>query len=628
MVQRAKGTARIGRSKKATEKSGRPAIRTAKDLVIREITSGATVKEAMVFVGRTPQTYEYWRATDEDFKNQIDFVRKLKKRDAEENREELIGEFEQFREKYLGLKTFLHQSQWIDLIEGRDPRDLHPSMIYEKGSPQYILINTAPEHSKSMTLSIDYVTYRICKDPNVRVIIVSRTEAMAKQFVYAVKHRLTSRSYADLQVAFAPPGGYDGPGAVWQSNLVYISSDARDTGEKDPTINALGIEGHIYGARADLIIVDDGVVLANASHYDKQIRWLQQEVITRLGPGGKLVVAGTRVDAVDLYKELRNPDRYPDGKSPWTYLAQPAVLEFADDPKDWVTLWPRSNVPWLGTEDTAGEDGLYPRWDGPHLAERRKVIDSKTWSMVYQQADVSEDAVFDPADIKKCTNHQRNPGLLQRDNPYHPERGMEDMYVICSMDPAMKGDTATIAYAVDTLSRKRYILEAHRMTSPTPKAIRDIIMAWTRKYNPAKWVVEKNAFQLFLTRDEEIRNFLASNGCAMVEHFTGAKKLDPDFGVASLAPLFSEEMIELPAPSRCEGVKALIEQLISWQPGIAPALLKQDLPMALWFAEIEIRQMLEVSASRSLGRSTSPYVPRYRRAQRTTVFFDQLMGST
>lgn len=620
----ARGQAKNPRIIAKPAKGSRPSTDRAKEKVLQEIKNGKTVKDAMAMAGRSEKTYEYWRSSDEKFKNAIDVIRAVKASDNDDHREERAGDFEEFREKYLGMKTFTHQSQWIDLLEGREPRNLHRNQIYEPGDPQYILINTAPEHSKSMTISIDYVTYRICKDPNVRILIVSKTQELAKQFLYAVKQRLTHPRYSDLQMAFAPQEGFDGGDAVWQATMVYLGGESRDSSEKDPTINAIGIGGQIYGARADLIIIDDGVTLSNASQYESQIRWIQQEVITRLGPGGKLVVAGTRVDSVDLYRELRNNDRYPDGQSPWTYLAQPAVLEFAEDPKDWVTLWPKSNVPWAGTTDEPDDAGLYPRWDGPRLAKRRRILDPKTWSMVYMQADVSEDSTFKPEDIRACVNGNRTVGLISGTNQFHrrPE-GMQGLYVVCSMDPAMAGETASIAYAVDIKTRLRYVLEAHRMAAPSPQQIRDLIKTWTIKYKPQAWIVEKNAFQLFLTRDEEIRAFLANQGCSMLEHYTGNNKRDPDFGVASLGPLFTERMIDLPSPHNCEGVKALIEQLITWRPGVKPKDLKQDLPMALWFAEIKVREAVESAARRSGLQMESKYTPRYKRQQQGIVILDE-----
>ncbi|HEU4686480.1 MAG TPA: hypothetical protein VFS39_18380 [Nitrospira sp.] len=600
-------------------------IEDAKKRVPDLIAAGRTVKDAMTLVGRTTKTYEYWRKNDPDFRRRVDLVRELRNIEVGKKRELNAGEFAEFRERYLGMRTFTHQHQWIDLIEGRTPRDLHPAIKYEPGDKNFILINCPPEHSKSITLSVDYPTYRICQDPAERILIVSETQKRAKEFLYAIKQRLTHPRYGDLQLAFGPPGGYKQSADAWRDDYIYIGGDLRDSPEKDPTIQAIGIGGQIYGARATLIILDDCVVLGNAHQFENQIRWIQQEVLTRLGPGGKLIIAGTRVDAMDLYRELRNPDRYPDGHSPWSYLAQPAILEFADDPEDWVTLWPRSDHPWPGVDEEPDEDGLYPRWSGKHLYRRRGLLDPKTWAMVYMQADVSEATIFDPAKVRACVNGNRTCGPLQKGNKYHRPEGMDGMYVVCSMDPAMAGDTGVIAYAVDLRDQKRYVLEGMKMAAPTPQRIRDVIFGWTEKYRPQCWVVEKNAFQLFLTRDEEIRSYLASRGVTMREHYTGSNKLDPDFGVASLAPLFDQELIELPSTHNNEGTKALVEQLITWSPGIKAKDLKQDLPMALWFGEIAVREVLEQRTMAPHRVKASKFVPRYAQRRQIVVDLNEYM---
>ncbi len=84
---------------------------------------------------------------------------------------------------------------------------------------------------------------------------------------------------------------------------------------------AVGIGGQIYGKRADMIIVDDAVTLSNANDFERQIKWLTQDVRSRLNPTGKLIIIGTRVASVDLYKELRNEDRYPGGLVPLTEVS-------------------------------------------------------------------------------------------------------------------------------------------------------------------------------------------------------------------------------------------------------------------------------------------------------------------
>ena len=68
-------------------------------------------------------------------------------------------------------------------------------MQYEKGRPQYVLVNVPPEHAKSMTTSIDYPVYRICMDPNIRIMIVSKSQQKATEFIYAIKQRLTHPSW-------------------------------------------------------------------------------------------------------------------------------------------------------------------------------------------------------------------------------------------------------------------------------------------------------------------------------------------------------------------------------------------------------------------------------------------------
>ena len=504
--------------------------------------------------------------------------------------EPTIG-FEEFSKRFLGQPLYAHQLQWLDLLEGRAPRDLHPSQTFESGEPNFVMVNTPPEHAKSTTISINYVCYRVVTDPNVRIILVSKTQERAKEFLYAVKQRLTHPRYKSLQEALGPPGGWKADAAVWSADRFYLGGD-RDSGEKDPTVQAIGIGGQIYGARSDLIIIDDGIVLSNAHQFEAQLRWLQQEVITRLGPTGKLLVVGTRVDAMDLYRALREPERYPSGDSPWTYLSQPAVLSYGETPKDWVTLWPKAAAAWSAAE-IQDENGLFPRWDGPNLSRRRGLLNQRTWALAYMQLDVEEDSIFNPIKVRAAVNGMKKPGLMKAGATGHRAQGMQGLYVIGSMDPAMVGDTGVIVYGVDRHEKRRYVLDAKLRTSATPAWIRATIKELTEKYGIVEWRIEKNAFQQFLTQDPELSSWLGSQGAILAEHHTGRNKWDAGFGVASMAALFDFELIELPSPHDSEAVKQLIEQLIVWSP---ETKAKTDMVMSMWFAEIRAREICKASA--------------------------------
>ena len=345
---------------------------------------------------------------------------------------------------------------------------------------------------------------------------------------------------------------------------------------------------------------------------------------------GKLIVVGTRVASVDLYKELRNPDRYPGAVVPWTYLAMPALLETNENPEKWVTLWPYSDQPFDGqTDEHKTEDGLYPRWNGKHLFAERQAMDASTWALIYQQQDISDDAIFDPICVKGSIDGMRKAGRLVPGSPGHP-RDLNGFSFICGLDPAMVGDTAAVCYAVDRVSHKRYIVDATKITRPTPAQIRQLIVDWTNVYAPSEWIVERNAFQSFLTQDEGIRTFLASKGTILREHHTGNNKWDAGFGVASMSTLFGtkqadgkhhrDNIIHLPS-DQTENVKSLIEQLITWSPTTKG---KTDMVMALWFCEIRAREMLNVGLNQKT-HMRNPFLNHNERRRQVVVNIDQLL---
>lgn len=587
--------------------------------VAKAIAEGSSVEQAVARVGRTVSAYERWRREDPVWAQKLDEFRGMRKH----QRGEKIG-FPDFSEKYLGMRVFPHMQNVVDIVEGRRPGWTPAGIVWDPGERDLAIVNMPPEHGKSVTLTINYVTYRVALDPNIRVIVVSKTQLMARKFLYAIKTRLTHPKFSPMHAVFAPAGGFEGTDAAWTQDMVYVSGESRDSGEKDPTVQALGVRGHIYGARADLIILDDCVDLTNAHEYEKQIEWLQAEVMSRLSANGMLLVVGTRLSARDLYSELRDPGRYPEEQSPWSYLSMPAVLEFADDPEDWVTLWPRTNSPDptdKGTE--ADAEGLFPKWNGPRLAKKRARVAPRTWAMVYMQQQVSDDAVFNPEAIRASINGNRLAGLMPRGMANCRPEGMDGLICVAGLDPAMAGHTAAVVIGLDPATQKRYVLDVWNKAAMTPDGIRALIREWTSKYGITEWRVEKNAFQSMLTQDREVREFLASVGSILREHFTGANKHDVDFGVASMTTLWSgwedkRQLIELPSTHVSESTKAMVEQLVTWHPA-APKTQKTDVVMALWFAELACRDRIAAMTNFSRSHVRNPFATRWDMSQRATI---------
>ena len=544
-------------------------------------------------------------------------------------------DFATFSREFLNTEVFPHQQNWIDVLEGHDPTWQHSSMTYEPGNRRRLLINVPPEHAKSTTMTVNYAMYKIALNPNIRIVIISQTQTRAKEFLYSLKQRMTEEPWLKMQQVYGPPGGYKETADQWTADRIYLE---RESGEKDPTVQALGIGQQIYGTRADLIIMDDIVSTTNAHEWEKQLNWLQKMVVTRVGSTGTLLIAGTRVSSIDLYKEIRNPEHWTGGKSPFTYLAMPAVLEFDDKPEKWKTLWARSDRPLDGADEfddpellTPDENGHFVKWDGRRLFDRRSEVSPSTWALVYQQQDVEEDTIFPLPVVNGSINRMRKVGRLNFNAPGHP-KPEGSWFVIMGLDPAMSGKTAMVVYAVNRETNKRYVLDVHNMAESTPQKIDSLIKEWVEEYKPQELRIEINAYQKAFSLDDQLRMWLASRGTALREHFTSKNKWDVNFGVAAMSSLFGsmrdgkynrDNLIELPDNSN-EHVKALVNQLITWK---ADTKGPTDCVMALWFCEIRAKELIQQSNFRT-AHANNKWATRRNVAMQGIVNLDEMAMET
>ena len=603
--------------------------RENKQEVLRLVSSGMELRAAVRSVGRGEDVLRRW-LEDKQFAADLEAAYTVARLDAER----LAGaggkfavDFATFSKEFLGLEVFPHQQNWIDVLEGNEPSWLHPSMKYEPGNPKRLLINVPPEHAKSTTITVGYATYLICMNPNIKIAIVSKTQTRAAEFLYAIKQRLTEERWMKLQQAYAPDGGFKETADQWTQTRIYLK---RDSDAKDPTVQALGIGQQIYGTRADVIIIDDAVDTENAHEYEKQINWLQKMVTTRVGKMGRIIIVGTRVAPLDLYREIRNPDRWTNEKSPYTWFAMPAVLEFDANPNKWVTLWPYSDRPWDGEEDAEpDENGYYPKWDGPTLYSRRGEVSPSTWAMVYQQQDVEDEAIFNPTLVSAATNRMRKPGPIKMGMPGHPHDGQ--WITLIGMDPAMTGKAGFVAYAVDRNTGRRMVLNAHNMTEPSPQKIRALIEEWVHIYQPYELIVEINAHQKSYALDEELNQWLANFGVRLKPHFTSKNKWDSNYGVAGMAALLGtmrdgkaqkDGLLELPDNTN-EHIKALTLQMITWKPDTKNPT---DVLMAMWFCELRAKELVTYGKNKQT-HVANKWATRRNREQQYSVSLNEVLAA-
>lgn len=569
----------------------------AKEIVLDRITAGDSRADAMKRVGRSVETFRKWMKTDEVFHRRVASIRgSIKEGKANSG---AVPDFPEFSARYLRQPLPLHHLRAWDVLNGREPRDLHPSMTYTRGAygGDFSIFNFPPGHAKSTTWTMNYVVWRIHRNPNIRVVIVSKTANMAQKFLSRIQFVLTSPVFQEMHAAFAPEGGWKphekGEGMSWTQSQIYVRG--RDAAEKDPTVLTLGVGSQIYGARADLIVLDDIEDYTNSGMYEKHAEWIAQDVFSRLEDddetfSGQLLIPGTRVAPMDIYKHLRDNAVDADDQPLYTYFAQPAILEGETKrSSEWTVLWPER----LNAQRIAKKKGAF--------------TDPRRFQLIYQQDDVPDDAPFPHEAVQAAINRQRYPGLMVPGQTGHRKQGMSGLHIVAGLDPATTGATACVVMGVDKISGKRWILNAFNRRNATPEYTIELIKRVTDEYRVREWRIERNAYQRFLTQLPEVKDYLNTRGVLLREHNTNNNKWDEDWGVETLIPLFlscvtydeqgrmipkadGAGMIEIPKPHN-DAISELIRQFQLWEPDMAKSV-PTDLVMATWFCECGAKQYL------------------------------------
>lgn len=455
---------------------------------------------------------------------------------------------------------------------------LHLEMMDKITDPSIkrLLINCPPYHAKSTVATVQSTVYELCRDPNSRTLIVSKGQRLAERFLYSIVKHLTDPALYDGadHNLIDDWGPFQIPGSKgWSANQIYVAG--RVGAEKDPSVSCLGVGGQIYGIRADRILFDDIADLENQRNSERvqeMLKWATQEAASRVGKSGKLIFVGTRVSAGDIYSHLQ-------GLPSFQVVRYPCIV----DEETKLTLWPE-----------------HFGYDNADL--QRQSMSSEQWQLVYQNVDTPGfGASFPPEVIEACRDTDRIFGS------YDPK-----WILVAGLDPAgansQAGFTALQLLGLDTLTGKRYLVDMVNAKQMKAPQLRDQIFDWADRYPLRELRVESNGLQSQLVQyNQEIISYLTNRGVRVVPHITtGHNKWDPQFGVESMAPLFYNRQISLPAGDLASRnrLRSLEDQLVTFPMGRL-----SDLVMSLWFAELGVRDIAQ--------RAVVPmFDPRFRAPKR------------
>lgn len=223
------------------------------------------------------------------------------------------------------------------------------------GGKRFLLVEMPPRHGKSVLVSHWFPVWFLSHWPDKRVVLASYEADFAASWGRRVRNSL--QEYADdLDVAITDDSA---------------AADRWELTEGGGMVCA-GAGGSITGRGADLLIVDDPVKNQEEAYSETYRRrtweWWQSTALTRLEPGGCVVIVQTRWHQDDLAGRIRaeqGQEVYP--------ISLPAIAGLGDP---------------IGRQPGAA---LWPdRYDCDALAKIKQAVGSTVWAALYQQTPVAD----------------------------------------------------------------------------------------------------------------------------------------------------------------------------------------------------------------------------------------------
>lgn len=538
--------------------------REAQDRVLGLLAQGHTITASMVAVGRQSQTFHRWTKEEPWFRDRANAIR---------GREpgETLPRFVEARKTYFGFDTPWHQQKIVDAIDAAKP-----------GSITMILL--PPGGGKTSVLE-DYFCIKLGENPNMRFAVISETRDLGRKILRNVSNRMTDRTqyqpYIDRYGPFRPADRSQNQ--PWNADI--ITHVQATSGERDYSLEVKGAGSAIFGASFDDIVLDDIQSSRSLNNTEALLIYFRQTLYSRMmraNSKGRIFIIGTRQGPDDFYEELLKTD------IDINLIKIPALDEYGHSyfpPKK------MSNGDLIGFSE---ED----------LKSIRMVVQEEAWSRQYMQEPVSKRGrTFTEAMIKSALDERRS---IHDVSP-------PGMYRMGALDPALGGHTVWRVGAMDF--EKLWLLDGDNQEGLARyEDIYEGIDTLSKKWKPNVWIIEGNAIQKGLLRDDRVEALAKKHGFRIESHQTGHNKTDQQIGVASMDGAFLRHEISIPdADVDSKNCFApMLHDLRRWRPDVPSRLLQQDEVMALWFLYLYWQRTkgdLAVNLSQTIHKSGLPWKP-------------------
>ncbi len=416
------------------------------------------------------------------------------------------------------------------------------------------ILMAPPGHGKTVQTAIR-VLWEIGRRPNLRVGIMSATSELGDKILGMMQNNIEQNENMHQTWPHLQRSNFETFGERRMQIKGYRGT------KKDHTVETAGVLKAIYGARYDLVILDDIIDLKNSSttgQRQKIVDWHDTTLLSRLMRGDREWIIGTPWNKYDAYHVLAERGipcfKYPvetNGKF----------------------LWPE-------------------QWDAERLAARKQKMTAwRFWQQYYMQDQSPDESPFDLGVIERAyipDTHWRNPAMVPADWQFLTgvDLGIEQK----------KDSDRTVFCTLATDGVKKLIVDI-RAGKWKAKEKKRIAEALHRQYG-GMFVVESNSAQRLMIEMLEDYTRVPVMG-SRTEHAT---KVSDEWGIPSLAIDVENGRWQIPAkPNAPLEIRELIDEMVMYNPTSHTG----DTLMACYLAYSGIARLFRgsISISTASGKS-------------------------
>lgn len=349
------------------------------------------------------------------------------------------------RRHFRDYLRYVHGAAWIETAMSRFLADRAQAFLEADTGHAYdvLLIETPPQHGKSMTVTEALPSWLLGKNPDTRIILAAYNDELAERFLRRNREKL---------LRFGDPLFGVSPGGLNRASALELQ------GHRGGMI-ARGVRSGITGNPADLILIDDPV--KSREEADSELlrakvweEW-QNSLKSRLAAGAKVIVIMTPWHEDDLAGRLLKAERSV------TLLRLPVAAEEND---------PLGRSPGAALCPELGKDDKWLRdFRRGYVSDPRG--GARAWAALYQ-----------------CSPRVEDGNLVRRGwwRYYDPAAVRDFSAEVISVDAAFKGTEKSDFVAITVWGKRgsdyylRHVVNRQMGFSETLRAIRETAARFPR----------------------------------------------------------------------------------------------------------------------------------------------------